>query len=76
MSADEMFEKLGYEILYESKRYIRYESEGVFMDNEIIFDLQRKTIQKEYLTGESQEITLQELQAINKKVEELGWNNE
>lgn len=43
------------------------------MDNEIKFDLKGKTILKEYSTGESQEITIQELQAINKKVEELGW---
>jgi len=43
------------------------------VDNEIKFDLKGKTILKEYSTGESQEITIQELQAINKKCQELGW---
>lgn len=71
--ADEMFEKLGYEILFKDKNIIQYELEGKYMDNEIRFDLKGKTVLKEYSTGESQEISIQELQAINKKCEELGW---
>lgn len=73
LTADEMFEKLGYEILFKDKNIIQYEFEGKYMDNEIRFDLKGKTVLKEYSTGESQEISIQELQAINKKVEELGW---
>lgn len=72
-TADEMFEELGYKILFEDKKIIQYEFEGIYMDNEIKFDLKGKTVLKEYSTGESQEISTQELQAINKKVEELGW---
>lgn len=72
-TADEMFEELGYKILFEDKKEIQYEFEGIYMDNEIKFDLKEKTVLKEYSTGESQEISTQELQAINKKVEELGW---
>lgn len=71
--ADEMFEELGYKILFKDKNIIQYEFEGVYMDNEIKFDLKGKTVLKEYSTGESQEITMQELQAINKECKELGW---
>lgn len=72
-TADKTFEELGYKILFKDKDIIQYEFEGVYMDNEIKFDLKGKTILKEYSTGESQEITIQELQAINKKCKELGW---
>lgn len=73
-TADEMFEELGYEILFKNEKMIQYEFEGFYMDTEIKFDLKGKTVLKEYSTGESQEITMEELQVINKKVEELGWN--
>lgn len=76
MSADEIMKELGYKILFKGKNIIQYEFEGVYMDNEIKFDLKGKTILKEYSTGESQEITIQELQAINKKCQELGWIKE
>ncbi len=71
--ADEMFEKLGYEKIIDNVDFIQYEFEGIYMDNEIRFDLKARTITKEYSNGESQEISLQELQAINKKCKELGW---
>lgn len=71
-TSDEMLEELGYKILFKDKDIIQYEYEGVYMDNEIKFDLKGKTILKEYSTGESQEITIQELQAIYKKCKELG----
>ena len=71
--ADEMFKELGYEILINNNLYIQYEFEGIYMDNEIKFDLKGKTILKEYSCGESREITMQELQAINEKCKELGW---
>lgn len=72
-TADEMFEELGYEILFKNEKMIQYEFEGFYMDTEIKFDLKGKTVLKEYSTGESQEITMEELQVINKKVEELEW---
>lgn len=65
--ADEMFEKLGYykdEGLYE----IQYTSR----DNQITFDKRNNTIiilSDDY----DDKINVQELQAINEKVKELGW---
>ena len=73
--ADDMFKELGYEILFEDNHYIQYEFEGIYMDNEIKIDKKGKTILKEYSSGDSQEITMQELKAINEKVKELGWEN-
>lgn len=65
--ADDMFEKLGYRIEYEdeitftfsNREYARY----------ITFIKETKTLML------SSNITMQELQAINKKCEELGWYN-
>jgi hypothetical protein len=73
-TADEMFEKLGYEKIIESNVRIDYEKEGQFFDKEIVFGLIDKIVCVELGTGESGNINVQELQAINKKVEELGWN--
>lgn len=71
--ADEMFEKLGYEKIIESNVRIDYEKEGQFFDKEIVFELIDKIICVELGTGESANINMQELQAINEKVKELGW---
>ena len=72
--ADKMFEKLGYGkkelieiVIYENKN-----------DEEIYIDKKQRIVIKEaYLSSlniyEAREITMQELQAINKKCEELGW---
>ena len=72
MSAKEMFEKLGYEyskllsddgrIYYEHKRNNNQPS------NFIMFDLNYKIISNDC------DITFKELQAINKQIEELRWN--
>ena len=73
--ADEMFEKLGYEknedirtdlgcIYYiRVKHYIYNEFPKIIFHNKF----KSISIQKDY-------ISLQELQAINEKVKELGWN--
>ena len=66
--ADEMFEKLGYE-----------KSEGETTE---VYKLSRaskniyfsKLIKSIRINGEYDFIDMQELQAINKKCEELGWN--
>lgn len=71
--ADEIFKKIEYNKIIENEKTIQYEFENIYMDNEIRFDLNAKTIIKEYSNGESQEITLQELKAINLKCKELGW---
>ena len=61
--ADKMFEELGY-LKNESKNIIAYS------DNETLiqFFVNIKNIEIASI------INIQELQAINKKVEELGWN--
>lgn len=70
--ADEMFEKLGYE-KHETtwkeegkKHFVEYNSD----DTQIQFSLDTKHI---LITNI---INLQELQAINEKVKELGWLDE
>lgn len=66
---DEIFEKLEYG-KYEDLRKIHY----INKENErIIFN---KDIRKFYKESDEYEdyITMQELQAINEKVKELGWN--
>lgn len=84
MSAKEMFEKLGYEI-DEQENYIVYwkvakKQRLNFYNNQneiqIEFNLSYKTIEKRelmQLDENSNIITLKEIQAINKQIEELGW---
>ena len=68
MSAKEMFKKIGYEcineekLIYKGKHFTGRPIHIVFFDN------------KKLLITQS--IGLDELQAINKQIEELGWNNE
>lgn len=71
--ADKMFEELGYEKIIENNIEILYEKERRFWDKEISFDLIDRQIRVEMGAGDSEPITMQELQAINKKCEELGW---
>ena len=71
--SDKMFKDLGYEKIIANIDTIQYEFEGFYMDNEIRFDLKARTIIKEYSNGESQEISIQELQAINEFCKERRW---
>lgn len=81
MSAKEMFEKLGYKQVSITDNSVRYEGQptmvGAYefyieiwkreeMDD---FLIRKATITKEYVSN----IWGEELQAINKQVEELGW---
>lgn len=72
MTAKEMFEKLGYEYQYnpilKSLEFIR----GAEL---IVFYTDDKSFYKQY-GYETGDITLGELKAINKQIEELGWDNE
>ena len=71
-TADEMFEKLGYyKDFDETTDEYRKECDGDLV--EIDFWLKEKTISKNYYREFMGYITMQELKAINKKVEELGW---
>ena len=67
MSADEMFEKLGY------KKSVGETTEvyKLSRDNKYIFF--SKLIKRIKIGGKYDFLDMQELQAINKKVEELGW---
>ena len=84
MTADEMFKELGYKRKYGSENLMIYEKtlETKFKSKPfrkvIGFDLVEKEIYvfEGYISIEYNlfgNIDMQELQAINKKVEELGW---
>ena len=82
MSADEMFEKLGYEKQEDNYR-IEYSIKQNFTHFVVIKRICFYKIEKDICTEQwnvtegmkiSMNITIKELQAINKKVEELGWN--
>lgn len=71
MEADKMFEKLGYEnkteiIENNNLTTIKYNKQNKY---EIIFRIDTKETIIEGFKG----IEIEELQAINKKCEELGW---
>jgi hypothetical protein len=73
MSADEMFEKLGYK-KYESEIEIKYIFEGT---DTIVFEKRVKDIRlyiwNDGATVLDKTLNVSEVQAINKKCEELGW---
>ena len=81
MKAKEMFDNLGYELIEDSKSYLRYADyfeNKKYMGGEMVdfdkknkmFRLTRKTCQGNihFKYG-----TLEELQAINQQISELGW---
>lgn len=82
MSAKEMFEKLGYEDT--SKEYhnlVRYVKEDAYLNLKrekiICIELNSNEVQIACTYGKydygTTHLSLEELQAINKQVEELGW---
>lgn len=76
-SADEMFEELDF-IKYTDKNICKYEYDKAGLKMVIQFNLRYKTITMSMYDKDEQrsyppETTMQELQAINKKVEELQW---
>lgn len=72
MSAKEMFEDLGYkkETHISYILYIKNEGDYSQQEQRIFFRHDTETIIKPFTDG----INVKELQAINKQVEELGWN--
>ena len=78
MSAKEMFEELGYIESENNNKGITYNYN--FTDYStysfIHFNKKDEKIEMESNVINGYDITLQELKAINKQVEELGWNNE
>lgn len=70
-SADEMFEELGY-IKDANFNSISYDKEYKDYFYTIVFDIKNKTFYKCSNCNQNT-INIQELKAINKKIEELGW---
>ena len=70
--ADKMFENLGYtKYEYEFCRELIYRKKHYY----IKFDLIEKAVSKgNEIMDIPEKISMQELQAINEKVKELGWN--
>lgn len=71
MKADKMFKELGYEKQAESIFGLVYRNKNNYA--EITFDLGDETICASIHDDESVYLNMKELQAINKKCEELGW---
>lgn len=81
LSADEMFKKIGYKfdnneschnmIIYK-KRFFSEKYENC-LTNEIIFLTDEKKVAKSDYNGLDDLINIDELKAINKKIEEMGW---
>lgn len=73
MNAKEMFEELGR--IQTTTEYDNYKSDIDYLDEKteqtnIFFDLENKKVGFINIY----KITMRELQAINKQIEELGWN--
>ena len=71
MKADEMFEELGYWLDCENYNMCIWVNDY----NEVIkFNKEYKEFYKAVGNEQFEYISMQELQAINEKVKELGWN--
>lgn len=77
--ADEMFEKLGFKKVKDTDTELIYKLEEYLMGDKCIHQIMFAKIGKIIFsyrekTGEPMGIGIEELQAINEKVKELGWN--
>ena len=82
MSAKEMFEELGYELDERNPQEILYKMKWeISSTNWIGFDIKHKcfncfiTSDNPFTPSKSSKVSLEELKAINKQIEELGWND-
>jgi hypothetical protein len=79
VSADEMFEELGFKKVIDNDTEIKYRYINRIMGDRIEHTIQIAKIEKiifSYLNDSNHQVMgfgNKELQAINKKVEELGW---
>ena len=71
-TARELFEELGYKKICDDVNYIIYNFEEVF---EIRFYKPQQDFSVYYKEEIYNTIDIEELQAINQQVNELGWNN-
>ena len=80
MSADELFEELGYELTIIRLPRLIYHTKNSDVDsknkNDRFIEFNNYTMKIDLYRGDGSglDISFQELKAINKKVEELGWN--
>ena len=78
--ADKMFKELGYKKIIDNEMEIKYEYKNVIMGDRIEQTILIAKIGKiifSYINNENKQnvgIGIKELQAINEKVKELGWN--
>lgn len=72
MTAKEMFEELGY--ICDNTKDWKIAYKGFNCLDEIIIYKQTKTFQKKSFGKNESIFNFKELKAINKQVEELGWN--
>ena len=70
MSAKKMFEKLGYKQVNNDINYLIYDLDGIF---ELKFYKPQQYIEIKVIEDAYSTLDVEELQAINKQVEELGW---
>ena len=78
MKAKEMFEKLGYELVFENKEVLRYRKKHLDVEFWKVYELVtgekiKKFIKVSTVYDKPYLISLDLLQAINKQIEELGW---
>lgn len=71
-TGDEIFKDLGYTKQYKDEDIYYYQDVEV-KDNYIVFEMAYKSFAKINYYHDAGDITMQELQAINKKCQELGW---
>ena len=75
MKAKEMFEKLGYDYFANGLR-ITCQNYKISSCKLIEFNLKEKKMWLADDDKEVVELSLKEIKAINKQIEELGWDNE
>lgn len=83
-SAREMFEELGYELLiFDENLVVTYKKKQCISDIDYIqFNVGEQLIEcfttsdSPFIPAKQLSVSVKELKAINKQVEELGWNNE
>lgn len=73
-TAKELFKELGYKVIDDDEINIQYKKENKFTNHYIVFWKNSKTFYKGDNDDISVEITLDELKAINKQVEEIYKN--
>lgn len=83
MTAKEMFEELGYEITFENKYTLTYTKKFFVSDeHQIEFYKNIKCFASKcwsdspFEDAKPFELNMEELKAINKQIEELGWEEE